>query len=200
MKHKIGFNRLDRSSAHRKALHRNMVGSLIKYERITTTKAKALEIRRTAEKMITRAKEDSVHNRRLISRRLYDEGLVAKLFMDIGPRMKERKGGYTRVLKLGPRKGDAAEIVILELVDHKLNVEADAKKKAAKKDKAEAKTAKKNDEKKADEKKAESKKASGVKKTETKAKPKTSASVKKGGAKKTEAAAEVKAEKAAEVK
>jgi large subunit ribosomal protein L17 len=121
MKHKRGFNPLQRMSAHRKALHRNMVTSLFKQERIRTTKAKALAVRRTAEKMITRAKEDTVHNRRIVSSRLYNEGIVAKLFTDIAPRMKDRKGGYTRIIKLGERKGDAAEVVILELVDYKLD-------------------------------------------------------------------------------
>ena len=128
MKHRRGFNPLGISAAHRKALHRNMVTSLFRYERIRTTKAKALEVRRTAEKMITRAKEDSVHNRRIISGRLYDEGIVAKLFTDIGPRMKDRNGGYTRVLKLGERQGDAAPMVILELVDYKLDIEGTEKK------------------------------------------------------------------------
>jgi large subunit ribosomal protein L17 len=120
-------------AAHRKALHRGMVTSLFRHERIRTTKAKALEIRRTAEKMITRAKEDSVHNRRIISGRLFDEGIVAKLFTNIGPRMKDRSGGYTRIIKLGERQGDAAEVVILELVDYKLDIEG-ADKKAKKKE------------------------------------------------------------------
>jgi len=133
MKHRRGFNPLQRMSAHRKALHRNMVTSLFKQERIKTTKAKALEIRRTAEKMITRAKEDSVHNRRIVSGRLYDEGIVAKLFTNIAPRMKNRNGGYTRIIKLGERKGDAAEVVILELVDYKLDT-AETKKKSKKSD------------------------------------------------------------------
>jgi large subunit ribosomal protein L17 len=131
MKHKRGFNPLQRMSAHRKALHRNMVTSLFKKERIKTTKAKASAIRRTAEKMITRAKFDSVHNRRIVSSRLYDEGVVAKLFTNIAPRMKDRNGGYTRILKLGERKGDAAEVVILELVDYKLDT-AETKKKSKK--------------------------------------------------------------------
>jgi len=131
MKHKRGFNPLQRMSAHRKALHRNMVTSLFKQERIRTTKAKALEIRRTAEKMITRAKEDTVHNRRIVSGRLYDEGIVAKLFTNIAVRMKDRNGGYTRIIKLGERKGDAAEVVILELVDYKLDT-AEGKKKSKK--------------------------------------------------------------------
>jgi len=133
MKHKRGFNPLQRMSAHRKALHRNMVTSLFSKERIKTTKAKALAVRRTAEKMITRAKEDSVHNRRIVSSRLYDEGIVAKLFTNIAPRMKDRNGGYTRILKLGERKGDAAEVVILELVDYKLDT-GDGKKKSKKKE------------------------------------------------------------------
>jgi large subunit ribosomal protein L17 len=139
MKHRRGFNPLERMAAHRKALHRNMVTSLFKYERIRTTKAKALAIRRSAEKLITRAKEDSVHNRRIVSGRLFDEGIVAKLFTTIAPRMKERPGGYTRIIKLGERFGDAAEIVILELVDYKLKTDEAADKKAkkeAKKDKA----------------------------------------------------------------
>jgi len=130
MKHKRGFNPLQRMAAHRKALHRNMVTSLFKQERIRTTKAKALEVRRTAEKMITRAKEDTVHNRRIVSSRLYNEGIVAKLFTVIAPRMKDRNGGYTRIIKLGERKGDAAEVVILELVDYKLDT---TEKKKAKK-------------------------------------------------------------------
>jgi len=129
MKHKRGFNPLGMMSAHRKAMIRSMVTSLFKQERIRTTKAKALEVRRTAEKMVTRAKVDSVHNRRIISSRLFDEAIVAKLFTDIAPRMKNRNGGYTRIIKLGERKGDAAEVVILELVDYKLDT-GDGKKKA----------------------------------------------------------------------
>jgi len=138
MKHRRGFNPLQRMAAHRKALHRSMVTSLFRHERIRTTKAKALEVRRTAEKLITRAKEDSVHNRRIASGRLYDEGVLAKLFTDIGPRMKERNGGYTRILKIGERLGDAAQMVILELVDYKLDVEGTEKK--AEKKEAKAKT------------------------------------------------------------
>jgi large subunit ribosomal protein L17 len=155
MKHKRGFNPLERASAHRKALHRSMVTSLFRYERIRTTKAKALEIRRSAEKLITRAKVDSVHNRRIVSARLFDEGIVAKLFTDIALRMKERPGGYTRILKLGERLGDAAEVVILELVDYKLDTENASDKKAkktAKKEKNEKKAAGKGDKKKSSEK------------------------------------------------
>ncbi len=116
MKHKVGYNRLGRKTAHRKAMTRNMLTSLFRHERIRTTKAKALAVRRTAEKMITRAKLDSVHNRRMIGRDIKDKMVLAKIFTDIGPRFKERPGGYTRVLKLGPRPSDAAEMVILELL------------------------------------------------------------------------------------
>jgi large subunit ribosomal protein L17 len=130
-----------------------MVTSLFRYERIKTTKAKALEIRRSAEKLITRAKVDSVHNRRIVSSRLFDEGIVAKLFTNIAVRMQTRPGGYTRILKIGERYGDASEMVILELVDYKLDVEgADKKAKKEKKD-----DAKKDDGKKAAKPRAEKK-------------------------------------------
>jgi len=119
MKHRIGFNKLNRVPAHRKALIRNMMTVLFKHERIVTTRAKAVEVRRFAEKEITRAKEDSVHNRRMVARKLYDEGVLAKLFTDIAPRFKERSGGYTRILRLGERKLDAADMVVLELVERK---------------------------------------------------------------------------------
>lgn len=146
MKHRRGFNPLERMPNHRKALHRNMVTSLFRYERIRTTKTKAQAIKRSAEKLITRAKLDTVHNRRIVSGRLYDEGIVAKLFTNIAPRMKERPGGYTRIIKLGERPGDASEIVILELVDYKLNTDEAGDKKAkkeAKKDKDASKKEKK---------------------------------------------------------
>jgi large subunit ribosomal protein L17 len=119
MKHKIGFNKLNRVPAHRKALIRNMMTVLFKHERITTTRAKAIEVRRFAEKEITRAKVDSVHNRRMVARKITDEAILAKLFTEIAPRFKERAGGYTRVLRIGMRKQDAADMVILELVERK---------------------------------------------------------------------------------
>ncbi|GHV68867.1 hypothetical protein AGMMS49928_09470 [Spirochaetia bacterium] len=147
MKHKRGFNPLERMAAHRKALHRSMVTSLFRYERIKTTKAKALAIRRSAEKLITRAKVDSVHNRRIVSSRLFDEGIVAKLFTNIALRMKERPGGYTRILKLGERSGDAAEEVLLELIDYKLDTGEEADKKAKKDEKKAAKKAAKKEDK-----------------------------------------------------
>ena len=126
MNHKNGFNPLSRTTAHRRAMTRNMVTSLFRYERITTTKAKALEVRKSAEKLITRAKVDSVHNRREAAKFIQDEKILNKLFTEIGPRMKERNGGYTRVLKLGFRQGDAADVVILELVDYTLESKEEA--------------------------------------------------------------------------
>ncbi|MBS7311145.1 MAG: 50S ribosomal protein L17 [Treponema sp.] len=128
MNHKVGFNPLSRTTAHRRAMTRNMVTSLLRFERITTTKAKALEVRRAAEKLITRSKVDSVHNRREAAKFIQDEKVLNKLFTEIGPRMKDRNGGYTRVLKLGFRQGDAADVVILELVDYNLDSEASEKK------------------------------------------------------------------------
>lgn len=132
MNHKSGFNALSRTHSHRRAMLRNMVTSLFRFERITTTKAKAKAARSKAEKLITRAKVDSVHNRRQVARYIYDERVLNKLFTDIAPRMKDRPGGYTRVLKLGFRQGDAADVAILELVDYKLETEEE---KAAKKEK-----------------------------------------------------------------
>ena len=131
MNHKNGFNPLSRTSAHRRALSRNMVTSLFRFERITTTKAKAKSVRRAAEKLITRAKVDSVHNRREAAKFIQDERILNKLFTDIGPRMQDRPGGYTRILKLGFRQGDAADVVILELVDYKLEKDTEEKKTTA---------------------------------------------------------------------
>ncbi|HZJ88185.1 MAG TPA: 50S ribosomal protein L17 [Sphaerochaeta sp.] len=130
MKHRIGFNPLSRTSAHRKAMKRNMVTSLFRYERIETTKAKALEVRRMAEKMITRAKTDTVANRRLIARDISDKAIAAKLFTEIAPMFAERNGGYTRILKTGMRPGDAAEMVILELVEKTADTKGGKKKKS----------------------------------------------------------------------
>ncbi|MCR5698704.1 MAG: 50S ribosomal protein L17 [Treponemataceae bacterium] len=160
MNHKSGFNALSRTSSHRRAMLRNMTTSLFRYERITTTKAKALEVRKCAEKLITRAKVDSVHNRREAAKFIQDEIVLAKLFTNIGPRMKDRDGGYTRILKMGFRQGDAADIVILEMVDYQLDGDKSSK---AKKDTK----AKKTESKKTDAKKAPAKKT--AKKAEPKA-------------------------------
>ena len=119
MKHRIGYNRLGRNVSHRKALYRSMTTALFRHERIKTTKPKAREIRKVAERLITRARIDTVHNRRIAAKTIQDKEILAKLFNDIGPRFKERPGGYTRILKLGQRYGDASEMVFLELVEHK---------------------------------------------------------------------------------
>lgn len=163
MKHKNGFNPLSRNASHRRAMHRNMVTSLFKFERITTTQPKALEVRRTAEKLITRSKVDTVHNRRQVARFISDEAVLAKLFTEIGPRMKERAGGYTRVLKLGFREGDAAEVAILELVDYKLET-GDKEEKKAKKPEVSKKPA--TEKKPAAEKKATATKKPAAKKAD----------------------------------
>ena len=173
MNHRNGFNPLSRTTAHRRAMSRNMVTSLFRYERITTTKSKALEVRKSAEKLITRAKEDTVHNRREAAKFISDEKILNKLFTEIGPRMKERNGGYTRVLKLGFRQGDAADVVILELVDYKLESDEDkadkkAKKASAKDDSAKEKKAASKSKEAAPAKKPASKKTS-EKKEEPKA-------------------------------
>lgn len=169
MHNRVGFNRLGRKSSHRKALHRNMVTSLFKYERVKTTKAKALEIKRTAEKMVTRAKIDSVHNRRMVARIVSDKAVLNKLFIEIAPRFVERPGGYTRVLKLGKRAGDAAEMVILEFVE---GAEEKAPKAEDPKKKTKKVSTKKTEEKIAPAKKVSAKKApakkSAAKKTATK--------------------------------
>jgi large subunit ribosomal protein L17 len=173
MNHKNGFNPLSRTTAHRRAMTRNMVTSLFRYERITTTKAKALEVRKSAEKLITRAKVDSVHNRREVAKFIQDEKVLNKLFTEIGPRMQERNGGYTRVLKLGYRQGDAADVVILELVDYKLESEADKEEKKTSK-KADSTKAKKTStkSKEAVEGESKAKKTASKKTSEKKEEPK----------------------------
>ena len=129
MKHRVDLKRLGRKSSHRKALHRNMVTSLFIFERIKTTKSKAKEIRRTAEKAITRARVDNVHNRRIIAKTISNKGILHKLFTDIAPRFVGRPGGYTRILKIGNRLGDSAEMVLLELVQKKEEKKKPKKKK-----------------------------------------------------------------------
>ena len=178
MNHRNGFNPLSRTSAHRRAMSRNMVTSLFRYERITTTKAKASEVRRAAEKLITRGKVDSVHNRRQAARFIADEAILAKLFTDIGPRMKERNGGYTRVLKLGFRQGDAADMVILELVDYKLDLESDDDKPSSKEKKAEKSAEKVSKKSASDKTESKSKKSAAEKTTAKKAEAKSEAAAK----------------------
>lgn len=124
MRHKVTGRRLGRSTAHRTALRRNLITELFRHERIKTTEAKAKAVRGEAEKMITVAKRgiaagevEAVNARRRAAAGLNDGEIVKKLFDDLAERYAERNGGYTRILKLGPRKGDAAEMVLLELVE-----------------------------------------------------------------------------------
>jgi large subunit ribosomal protein L17 len=124
MRHKVAGKKLGRSKDHRAALRRNLIKQLFEHERVRTTRAKAEAVRRHAEKLISLAKRgnnvegaEAVHVRRLAAARLGDPLIVSKLFEDIAPRFEDRLGGYTRMVKLGPRKGDSAEMVIIELVE-----------------------------------------------------------------------------------
>ena len=117
MRHRKSGVKLNRNSSHRAAMFKNMTSSLFAHELIKTTLPKAKELRRVAEPLITLAKEDSVANRRLAFARLRDKNAVQKLFDELGPRFKERPGGYVRVLKAGFRKDDNAPMAIVELVD-----------------------------------------------------------------------------------
>jgi large subunit ribosomal protein L17 len=126
MRHKKSGRRLGRNSSHRKAMFRNMATSLVRHETIKTTVPKAKELRRVVEPLITLAKVDGVANRRLAFNRLRDKEAVGKLFSDLGPRFKDRPGGYLRILKIGPRPGDAAPMAIVQLVDGPAGEEAEA--------------------------------------------------------------------------
>ncbi len=133
MRHRVNGKKLRRNTAHRRALLRNLVTSLLERERIRTTLAKAKATRPIAEKMITLAKKDTLHTRRLALRFIFKKDIVKKLFEEIGPRFSERPGGYTRIVKIGPRAGDGAEVAMIELVG------SEFKKKKKKKEKAKAK-------------------------------------------------------------
>jgi len=118
MRHAVKGRKLGRTSAHRTAMFRNQLASLVVHGRIVTTLAKAKELRPIAEKMISRSRQDTVHARRLVRRLLPNRDHVSKLFDDISPRFVDRQGGYLRITKLGPRKGDCAEEAALEFVDY----------------------------------------------------------------------------------
>jgi large subunit ribosomal protein L17 len=178
MRHGHGLRKLNRTSAHRLAMLRNMTNSLLRHELITTTVPKAKELRRVAEPMITLGKRPSLANRRLAFNRLRDREIVAKLFDELGPRYANRNGGYLRILKSGFRLGDNAPMALVELMDRpEPAADAEAAAKAAA-DKA-AKKVEKKTEKKAEkpaEKKAEKPAGEGAekkagKKTAKRAKP-----------------------------
>lgn len=122
MRHSRVINHLGRTSAHRKAMLANMATSLILHKRIRTTTAKAKVLRTYIEPLITKSKEDSTHSRRLVFSYLKDKAAVAELFRDISPKITDRPGGYTRILKVGSRIGDNADMCILELVDYNENM------------------------------------------------------------------------------
>ncbi|MFP5329886.1 MAG: 50S ribosomal protein L17 [Alphaproteobacteria bacterium] len=117
MRHKVGHRKLQRTSSHRAALLRNLAAALIKHEQITTTTAKAKELRPYVEKLVTLAKKGGLSNRRLAHARIMDETQERKLFEVLGPRYADRNGGYTRIIKAGIRASDAAPIAVIEFVD-----------------------------------------------------------------------------------
>jgi large subunit ribosomal protein L17 len=117
MRHRYSGRHLNRTTAHRESMFRNMAASLFRHEIIKTTLPKAKELRRTAERLITLAKTDNLAKRRLAFSRLRDREIVGKLFAELGPRYKDRPGGYTRILKCGYRAGDSAPMALIELID-----------------------------------------------------------------------------------
>lgn len=195
MRHRRHQRKLGRTSEHRSALFRNQLASIVQNERIVTTLAKAKELRPIVEKMVTLGKDDTLHHRRRAAVSMPDKGLLKRLFEEIGPRFSDRPGGYTRIIKLGPRKGDGAEMAILEFIDYELGGEQPAPEpKKSKKAKAAAETDTDTDEtdtedqgdeeeapKKAASKKPASKKSSGAKKSGSK----KSGSAKKSGSSKS---------------
>ena len=130
MRHAMRGRKLGRTSSHREALFRNQLQSLVTSERIVTTLPKAKELRPIAEKVITRGKHGSVHDRRWVLRWVLSRDLVKKVFDDIAPRFADRPGGYLRIVKLGPRQGDGAEMAVLELVERESVAPAEPAKEA----------------------------------------------------------------------
>ncbi|WP_225036993.1 50S ribosomal protein L17 [Winogradskyella sp. SM1960] len=118
MRHGKKFNHLGRQTAHRKSMLANMACSLIEHKRINTTVAKAKALKQFVEPMITKSKTDTTHNRRLVMSKLRQTGAVAELFRDVAPKIGDRPGGYTRIIKLGNRLGDNADMAMIELVDY----------------------------------------------------------------------------------
>ncbi len=130
MRHRKSFNHLGRTSSHRKAMLSNMATSLILHKRITTTVAKAKALRGYVEPLITKSKEDTTHSRRVVFSYLGDKFAVTELFRNVSPKVADRPGGYTRIIKLGKRLGDNAEMAMLELVDFNELLLTDSSKKA----------------------------------------------------------------------
>lgn len=156
MRHRKSFNHLGRTSSHRKAMLSNMANSLLLHKRITTTLAKAKELRQVVEPIITRAKSDTTQNRREVFSILQSKEVVSELFRDISQKIANRPGGYTRILKTGNRLGDSAEMCIIELVDYNENMLGTGKKETAKKRRSRSKAKKSDVEAKTPEKAEES--------------------------------------------
>ena len=182
MRHGMANRKLGRTSSHRMAMFRNQLASLIGNERIVTTLPKAKELRPLIEKLITLGKNDSVHARRNAAKMVQDDAMVAKLFGTLGPRFAERPGGYTRIIKLGARRGDAAEMAILEFVGYELVTEAKTAAPAA----AASKRGKKKEE--AADSEAEAAPAEEKKAAKKKAAPKKKEAAEKPAKKKEKAA------------
>jgi large subunit ribosomal protein L17 len=186
MRHRVKGRKLKRTASHRHALLRSLATALLKHKKIKTTIAKAKELRSYVEPMITRAKIDSVHNRRIISDDIKDRVVLKELFGDVVAKVGDRPGGYTRIVRLGQRKGDAAEIAIIELVDFSGIVKPKAPKKSKEEikpteEKAEAKKEEKKEKKAAAKPKAGKFGAAKEKKVKEPAEKKTkSTHVKKG--------------------
>lgn len=138
MRHGKKINHLGRKTAHRKSMLANMACSLIEHKRINTTVAKAKALKQFVEPMITKSKEDTTHNRRIVMARLRQKEVVAELFRDVAPKIGDRPGGYTRIIKLGNRLGDNADMAMIELVDYNeiYNADKPVKKKTTRRGKA----------------------------------------------------------------
>jgi large subunit ribosomal protein L17 len=198
MRHQLSGRQLSRNAPHRAAMLRNMAASLLRHETIRTTVPKAKELRRVVEPLITLGKEDSDANRRRAFAQLRDAEVVVKLFETLGPRFKTRPGGYTRILRMDPRAGDAAPMALMQLLDQPEAVadeetpadaeapakKASPKKSAPKKASPKKKTVKSAEERAAKKAKAEEKAAAEAKKAEAKSHKKAAAPKKKAAAKK----------------
>ena len=150
MNHNVGHRKLGRTSGHRRALLRNLTTSLFRHERVRTTVPKAKELRPFAERLITLARRDDLHSRRLVARDVDDREIVKKLFNTLGPRFASRPGGYTRIMRLGPRQGDGAEMALIEMVGSEAIFKKQREETKAKKDRRQD-AGKKREEQKAPE-------------------------------------------------
>jgi len=145
MRHNNGYRKLGRTSGHRRALLRSLTTSLFRHERIRTTLPKARELRPFAEKLITLARRDDLHSRRLVAMQVADRDVVKKLFATLGPRFATRPGGYTRTMKLGKRQGDGAEMALIELIGSEGLLKKQSEDRKAKRDRVAAAAKKRED-------------------------------------------------------